>query len=108
MLHQLAEERGWINVDAMARSITARQFLELLVYKRMEPFRELRADYRIASIVQMLGNVNRAKGQKAFTLEDFLLKFDTEAERPRQTREQQIAVIRAIAKVYSEPTKDVN
>ena len=59
----------------MLRSLTAKQFAEWEHYARLEPFSELRQDIRIASIVQMLHNVNVKKGRP---LTDFILKFEQE------------------------------
>lgn len=76
----------------------------------LEPFTvdpELRADYRIASIVQVIANVNRGKGQRPYTLQDFLLKFNEPPQRHRQTPEEQEAILRAIAIAYSAPAKDM-
>ena len=34
--HQLAEERGWINVDAMLDEIDPGQFMELIAYRNLK------------------------------------------------------------------------
>lgn len=94
-------------MDALARSLTAKQFMEWEHYAALEPFSELRDDYRIASIVQMLANVNRGSKQKAYQLQDFLLKFGEQEEQQGNTREMQIAAIRAVAMAYSVPAKDL-
>ena len=102
--YQLAVKLGRANVDAMLRSITARQFMEWEEYARLEPFTELRADYRTASIVKMLYDVNRSKESKTFTLDDFLLKFGQSQvdETPELTRRQNhLSMMKAIALVYS-------
>lgn len=93
----------------MLRSLTAKQFLELEAYKRLNPFREVRADYRAASIVQVIANVNRGRNQKAYTLQDFLLKFEG-VERPplrRQTWQEQLEVAKVIAKAFNAPGLDL-
>ena len=61
----------------MLRVITARQLREWMAYGELEPFGEERADYRTASIVQMLANINRdpKKHPDGFKIEDFLLRF---------------------------------
>lgn len=85
----------------MLRSITGKQFIELLAYKRMEPFRELRADYRAASIVQMIANVNRGKKQKAYAIQDFLLKFGEQQAAKKQTWQQQLTLMKLLAAAYA-------
>lgn len=84
--YQMAVRLGRVNVDAMLRSITAKQFAGWVAYARMEPFNELRADYRAASVVAMIANVNRGKGQKAVQLEDVMLKFGDEKPESKPAR----------------------
>lgn len=91
-----------MNVNKMLRSLTAKQFMEWMAYARLDPFNELRQDYRIASIVQILANVNRAKHQKAYTLQDVLLKFEEsepEQQRPAWENSRDWAII--FAKAYN-------
>jgi hypothetical protein len=66
----------------MLRGMTTRQFQEWRAYADLEPFDEVRADLRAASIVQTLINVlTRKKGQPGIKLEDCVLRFRT-APRP--------------------------
>lgn len=88
----------------MLRRLTAKQFLEWEHYARLEPFGELRADYRAALIASVIANVNRGSKQKPYTLEDFLLKFAEEPVR-KQTVEDQLAVAKMIAMMYSTTDK---
>lgn len=97
----------------MLRSITSRQFLELEAHAYLDPFGELRADYRTALIVQTLRNIHRGEDQPAFELEAFLLKFGDEAEKireaasaPKQTWQQQKQVAYAIALAQAKAVKD--
>lgn len=69
---------GRANVDALLRSLTAKQFLEWEMYARLEPFAEIQMDYRFASICQVIANVNRGKDQAPFKLEDFRLRWSDE------------------------------
>ena len=105
----MAVRLGQPNVDKMLRSLTAKQFMEWEEYARLEPFNELRADYRTASIVQMLANVNRPKGHKAYTLQDFLLHYELpEAAPRRQTWQEQKAIAKAICMAFSKRALDLN
>ena len=90
----------------MLRSLTAKQFAEWEHYAKLEPFNELREDYRTASIVTMIANVNRGSKHQPFKLEDFVLKFEQEPKRP-QTWQEKLAIARAIAMAYSVPAKDL-
>ncbi len=49
---------------------------EWQAYSLIEPFGEARADLRSATIACVIANANRGKGQPAFKLEDFILKFE--------------------------------
>jgi len=91
----------------MLRSLTAKQFAEWEHYARLEPFGEVRDDYRAASIAVMIANVNRGPKQPSYKLEDFLLKFgdDVQQNRP-QTWQEKLAIARAIVVAFSVPTKD--
>ena len=45
---------------------------EWQIYEAIEPFGEQRADLRAGIIASTIANVNRGKGQKAFTATDFM------------------------------------
>ena len=97
----------------MLRSLTARQFAEWEHFVQLEgPLGEIRQDYRTASILQMLANVNRAAKQKPYTLEDFLLKFgEQDEEKPRRStkqtwQEQKALLLGPILAAYSVPAED--
>jgi len=94
---------GELDVEAMLRRHTAKWFRGWEMYYELEPFGELRADYRAASIVQMLYNINRGKGQKALPLKDFVLKFEEEPKR-KQSWQEQAAMLRLLAAAYSTET----
>jgi hypothetical protein len=67
-------------------------------YERIEPFGELRADYRAAQIVTMVHNVAvSVEHQK--TVEDFLLKFGAKAK--KQTVAEQIMILNVMAAAFS-------
>lgn len=93
---------GYINVDAMLRSITARQFVEWEAYARMEPFNELREDYRAASIAQMVFNMAVAVKDRK-DIDAFLLKFGEREPERHQTWQEQKALMMAVAMAYSAP-----
>lgn len=87
--------------DILGRT-SAKQFRYWEMYYEMEPFGEIRADYRAASIAQMIANVNRSKNQKAYTLQDCLLKFEGEREiKKTQTWQEQLKLVRAFAKAHA-------
>lgn len=92
---------GELDVDALLRRITGAQFREWQAYYELEPFGEVRADLRAASITQMLYNVNRGKNQRALPLKDFLLKFEADEHEPKQTWQTQWAVVKALAKAHT-------
>lgn len=63
---------------------------------------ELRMDYRIASIVQMLHNIHRGKGQKALPLKDFVLQFGEPEEKKRQSPEQQFQMLKLLSAMHAQ------
>lgn len=88
---------GEWDVGKIERGMSGKRFLEWEMYMQLEPFGELRADLRAASIVQVIANVNRGKKQKPYTLEECMLKFGQEPQKSRQTPEQQMAMLRILA-----------
>jgi len=105
----MAVRLGHVNVDAMLRSLTARQFQEWLAYARLEPFDEVRADYRAAQVAQMVLLVNLAKDAKLPTLDELLLKFGevtepAKASAPMDWRKMK-ALTQMLAASYAEPEK---
>ncbi len=91
----------------MLRGLTAEQFLGWLAYAELEPFDEMRADYRAASIVQMIANMNRdpKKHPKPFLITEFVLKFGEaeEVKKPQQRWQDQKAIARMYAAMYDNP-----
>lgn len=109
-MYQLAVRLGKANVDALARSLTAKQFLAWEAYASLEPFNQLWEDYRFASIVCEIRNALRGEKQAPYTLDDCLIKIK-ESEEPKkpkqpQTFEEQIAIAhiwaKAAAKIHQE------
>jgi hypothetical protein len=76
---------GHVNVDAMLRQISMKQFREWQAFQDLEPFDETRADARAASIRQTLAEIhrNRDRRKDAYTIGDFLIHFgDSEKAKP--------------------------
>jgi hypothetical protein len=89
-------------VDALARSVTAKQFIEVMAFAELEPFGELRADYRAASIRETVFNMAvSTKDRKP--LDDFLLHFgDSSPKKKQQSPDQMAAMIKAWALAHVE------
>ena len=89
----------------MLRSITAEQLQGWRHFAELEPFGEMRQDYRIASIVQALYNINRDPKvhRKPFPIEDFLLRFGTQERETvkRQSWKEQKALLMALAAAHN-------
>lgn len=94
--YRMAVKLGIVNVDRdILRGITAKQFRDWQHYASLEPFDETRADYRAASIVSMIYNVNRGKDDKVMTIEDARLKFE-QSEKRKQTWQDQLYMLKLI------------
>ena len=97
-----------MNVERMLRTNSAKQFFGWLAYSEIEPFGELRDDYRAASIREMIYNTSVVKKEDRRPLEDFLLPFgEKTVTKPVQTPEFQISILTAIAAGWSGRGKDV-
>lgn len=89
--------------------LSAKQFRGWELFAELEPFEfhtELRADYRTASITQMIANVNRDSRKPAYKLADCMLKFekDSGSEEPvqkRQTWQEQLNLLTVWARVHN-------
>lgn len=53
-------------------TLTNSELTEWLAYNRIEPFGSEMEDYRAGIVASTIANVNRSKGQKAFTPKDFM------------------------------------
>ncbi len=97
----------------MLRQMTWLDYLGWLAYMELEPFDETRADLRSASIVATIANVNRGKGQRAYSAKEFLLNYDTEVEtqdgeapkKQGQSYQEQKQIAMMWAAIYAEPEK---
>ncbi len=97
---------GTVDVDGLLRRMTAKQFLGWQHFAQIEPFtfdKELRADFRSAQIVQVIANVNRGSKQKAYTLQDFLLKFDDAKPPTKKTWQEMQKTAYMIAMAFNAP-----
>jgi hypothetical protein len=93
---------GNVNVDAMLRSITAKQFMEWEMYYRTDPFDERRADYRNAMLCALIANIVRGKKGKAFTADDFLLEFkELKAPTRNQSVQEKSNILMMMAKALA-------
>lgn len=77
---RLAKELGYANPDAMLAIMPFRVFREWVLYARLEPFGERRADLRAAIIASTMANLwGRKKGQRPYKLDRFMPDFDAGA-----------------------------
>lgn len=95
----------------MLRGMSIRHFQEWRAFSDLEPFDEVRADYRSAQIVRELRNtIGRRKGQPA-TLEECLLRFVTSKSVHRsatdveRARAETLATMNMLMQMFGEPAK---
>lgn len=103
--YQLATRLGILHVERdILRGLTYKEFCGWMNYAALDPFTELRADYRTAHIVKMLYDANRGKKSKALRIEDFLLDFKTKPRR-KQTWQDQLAILKIVGMSAALATK---
>jgi len=110
----------------MCNSLTAKQWLGLVAYKKMSPFKERRSDIRTAQVVKWMHDLNqrlidvlcalnevpagRRPKMEAIDLEKFVLEWDADAKPKRktekQTWQQQLAILKLWSAAYSAPVKE--
>lgn len=95
-LFRLAARLGHIDPYRMVRHIPAALLVDWEAYMAIEPFDEVRADYRSAQIAQMLYNINRdtKKDPQGKPIGEFLLQFD-DPETPEEKKARGIKELEA-------------
>lgn len=88
------------------RRLPAKQFRLWEMYDEIEPLSDRRDDYRIASVVQMLYNINRGPKQKALPLKEFLLKFEGEEPKKSQSVQEKLNVMTVIMRAWAEASAE--
>lgn len=96
----------------MLRELPAKQFLEWQMFDQLNPIGDLRRDWQAASICAVIANIAAAQGRskKRFKVQDFLLEFGEERERPerRQTWQEQKMIIQMVHAAFNSPKKKRN
>lgn len=65
-----------MTVAELTERMSERELQEWQLLEQLEPFGEVKEDYRAASICLTLYNVNRTKDSKELSVEDFMVKFE--------------------------------
>lgn len=65
--------------------MTARELAEWRAYYDLEPFGDMRADYRTGLLASMIANIFRRKGDKPLLPTDFMLHSDAHPEKKTAT-----------------------
>jgi hypothetical protein len=101
---------GEVNVDALLRRITAKQFMGWEAYFQLEPFGAERDNWHAAGIREMLYHMH-VSPQHQRPLADFRILFgqkkSTEEQPNRQSWQLQKQIMMAVALAYSVPAKDM-
>jgi hypothetical protein len=90
----------------MLRAMSAKHFRDWEAYAQIEPFDEMRQDYRIASVVAMIFNMAVKAGDRK-PIKEFLLQFGEEAKPTQKTSEQMERIAMWIAIANSVDAKDL-
>jgi hypothetical protein len=72
---QLALALGYASPRRMLREMTRQEWADWRTFLTLEPLEAVRMDYRIASVVQILANINRGKNQPAIKIEDCIVRL---------------------------------
>jgi len=86
----------------MLREISFEKFQEWVEFERLEPFEEMRGDWRTAHIVSTLANIYRGKNDDVHPIAKFVLPFgDRKPWEPEPTAEELMAKAKAAFLLYS-------
>jgi hypothetical protein len=81
-LFRLALQLGFPHPDHLLRCLDSHQLSEWIAFAGLEPFGDLRADFRAGQIAATLANVHRGKETEPFHASDF---FSTLADAGRKS-----------------------
>lgn len=86
-----------VDVWAMLAEMTSSELTAWMAFFKLEPFGELRADFREAAHMALVANMNRKKGSKRFKPEDFMPVWD-ERDRAQSDAQAMMAAFMALTK----------
>ena len=78
---RLALGLGYPHPNKMFQDLTPDEILDMLAYYYLEPFGEMKEDWRMANQMALLANIHRQKG-KRFKPKDFLPRYIKPRPRP--------------------------
>lgn len=82
--YRLALALGEPNPDVMLARMPSHVWQEWQRYATLEPWDEVRADWRAAMIAWTMANLwGREKGRPAFTIDQFMPQFNVEPPKPK-------------------------
>lgn len=90
-----------MSVRRAQKEIDSREFAEWMAFGRIEPWGEERDDIRSAMLLQFLFNSFRGEKQKAAKLEDFLMRFDADGPRKKQTGVEMQNILKQFTAVHN-------
>lgn len=77
----------------MLSKMDSREISEWMAYYSMDPFGEVRADYRMAMLCCLTANINRGKGQPS-KISDYMPEF---GPKKPQTMEEMKTILMSVA-----------
>jgi len=75
-----------IPIRELQRRMDAAEFASWAAFQTIEPIRDARGDFNTALIAQTIANVNRGKGQRPYTIEDFTPRYIVNKQTPDEMR----------------------
>lgn len=88
----------------MMERMSAEEFLEWMAFDRIEPFGDRRTDLNFALIRTQMANMMRSKDQPAYKLDEFMLRFDHDPDKPKQTPERILSIMKMLAAASKKKT----
>jgi len=78
-----------IRAEMLAR-MPSSEFFEWMLLERLEPFGDRRGDVQVAMLASLIANIYRASGRSPYTMNDFLLKYETAAPKSAALTPEQL------------------
>ena len=88
---------GYAHPDHLLRDLTAEQILEWELYFKKEPFGHELGFYQAGIISSVIANVNRGKGARAFSPEDFIPEMYLAKVKKKQSMKEMKDLLRSMS-----------
>jgi hypothetical protein len=85
-----------MTVKQLLANTSSAELTEWMIYETIEPFTDHRASAQAAMIAMVIANSKRKKGAPAYTIEDFVVKFEPKSQAVQQSWQEQMQIMKSL------------